>query len=314
MPASAAKLGTTVVTRSAFKPAALTVAACIQQVAQQFRAARLHFGHGTFNANDEAAWLVAHSCNITHEALSACGGQTLTAAQTARVQRRMQQRIESRQPLAYILGEAWLGDLRFVVDPRVIVPRSFIAELLREQLAPWVQRPGQIRHALDLCTGSGCLAILMARAFPKANVIGSDLSAGALQVARRNVRLHQLGQRLQLLRSDLFDQLAGSHAHGFDLIISNPPYVSARSMATLPAEYRHEPQMALASGSDGFDLLRRLLQQAAHWLRPNGLLVVEVGHARARVERAFPQLPMTWLDTSAGDDCVFLLHQEDLAR
>jgi ribosomal protein L3 glutamine methyltransferase len=299
---------------SASTPARLTVAACIQQVAQQFRAARLHFGHGTFNANDEAAWLVAHSCDITHEALAGCSAQTLTAAQTARVQRRMRQRIETRQPLAYILGEAWLGDLRFVVDPRVIVPRSFIAELLREQLTPWVQRPGSIRHALDLCTGSGCLAILMAHAFPKASVIGSELSAGALQVARRNVRLHQLQHRVQLLRSDLFDQLPASHAHGFDLIVSNPPYVNARSMATLPAEYRHEPQMALASGSDGFDLLRRLLREASAWLRPNGLLVVEVGHARARVERAFPQLPMTWLDTSAGDDCVFLLHQEDLAR
>jgi len=297
---------------SASTPARLTVAACIQQVAQQFRAARLHFGHGTFNANDEAAWLVAHSCDITHEALAGCSAQRLTAAQTARVQRRMRQRIETRQPLAYILGEAWLGDLRFVVDPRVIVPRSFIAELLREQLAPWVQRPGSIRHALDLCTGSGCLAILMAHAFPKASVIGSELSAGALQVARRNVRLHQLQQRVQLLRSDLFDQMPASHTHGFDLILSNPPYVNARSMATLPAEYRHEPQMALASGSDGFDLLRRLLREAGHWLRPNGLLVVEVGHARARVERAFPQLPMTWLDTSAGDDCVFLLRREEI--
>ena len=297
---------------SASTPARLTVAACIQQVAQQFRAARLHFGHGTFNAYDEAAWLVAHSCDLTHEALAGCSAQTLTAAQTARVQRRMRQRIETRQPLAYILGEAWLGDLRFVVDPRVIVPRSFIAELLREQLAPWVQRPGSIRHALDLCTGSGCLAILMAHAFPKASVIGSELSADALQVARRNVRLHQLQHRVQLLRSDLFDQLPASHAHGFDLIVSNPPYVNARSMAALPAEYRHEPPMALASGSDGFDLLRRLLREAATWLRPEGLLVVEVGHARARVERAFPQLPMTWLDTSAGDDCVFLLRQEEI--
>lgn len=297
---------------SASTPARLTVAACIKQVAQQFRAARLHFGHGTFNANDEAAWLVAHSCDITHEALAGCSAQTLTAAQTARVQRRMRQRIETRQPLAYILGEAWLGDLRFVVDPRVIVPRSFIAELLREQLAPWVQRPGSIRHALDLCTGSGCLAILMAHAFPKASVIGSELSAGALQVARRNVRLHQLQHRVQLMRSDLFDQMPASHAHSFDLILSNPPYVNARSMATLPAEYRHEPQMALASGSDGFDLLRRLLREASAWLRPNGLLVVEVGHARARVERAFPHLPMTWLDTSAGDDCVFLLRREEI--
>jgi ribosomal protein L3 glutamine methyltransferase len=217
--------------------------------------------------------------------------------------------VRERTPAAYLTHEAWLGEFRFYVDERVIVPRSFIAELLRDGLAPWIADAKRVRSALDLCTGSGCLAVLAAHAFPKAQVDAADLSPEALQVARRNVKDYALGKRVRLVRSDLFKRLA---ARRYDLILSNPPYVDAATMRALPREYRREPRLALAGGRDGLELVRRMLAQAAAHLNPGGLLIVEIGHNRAVLEKAYPRLPFTWLETSAGDDYVFMLRREDL--
>ena len=217
--------------------------------------------------------------------------------------------MKERTPATYITREAWLGEFRFYVDERTIVPRSFIAELLREGLSPWIPDVKRVSSVLDLCTGSGCLAVLAAHAFPNARIDAADLSAEALQVARRNVKDYALGKRLRLIQSDLFDRLA---RRSYDLILSNPPYVNAAAMRALPLEYRREPRLALAGGRDGLVLVHRMLAQAASHLSPKGLLVVEIGHNRAALEKAYPRLPFIWLDTSAGDDYVFMLKKEDL--
>ena len=222
------------------------------------------------------------------------------------VLRLLDERVRTRKPLAYLVGEAWLGERRFYVDERVIVPRSFIAELLRERLRPWVSRP--VARALDLCTGSGCLAILLALAFPRARIDATDISRPALEVARKNISIYRLGRRIRLVHADLFP----GASNPYDLIIANPPYVSAAAMRKLPPEYRREPRIALAGGADGLALVRRIFDGAAEFLRPGGWLVMEAGHNRRAVERAFPRLPFIWAETSAGDDCVFLLSREDL--
>jgi len=273
---------------------------------QRLRAARLHFGHGTHNAHDEAAWLLSHVLRISPEDLARSASRELTGAERRRAGRLINARVRTRKPLAYLIREAWLGDHRFYVDERVIVPRSFIAELLRDRLKPWVSRP--VKNALDLCTGSGCLAILLALIFPKATVTATDISRPALAVARRNVVAYRLGARVKLARADLFPATRKPH----DLIVANPPYVDAAAMRKLPPEYRREPKLALAGGTDGLAFVRRILDEAAEHLRPGGWLVVEVGHARRAVERAFPRIPFIWAETSAGDDCVFLLAREDL--
>ncbi len=226
-----------------------------------------------------------------------------------KVNRLIEQRVRTRRPLAYLLKEAWLDGRRFYVDERVIVPRSFIAELLHERFRPWIARPARVRRALDLCTGSGSLAVLTALAFPRARVDASDISRAALAVARRNVRAHGVGRRVRLARADLF---AGLPDEKYDLIIANPPYVDARSMGRLPREYRHEPKLALAGGRDGLRFVRRILHEAALFLRPKGLLAVEIGHNRRALENAFPRIPFIWPETSAGDARVFLLPCEDL--
>jgi len=212
-------------------------------------------------------------------------------------------------PAAYITNEAWLGDYRFYVDQRVIVPRSHIAELLHEQLSPWIDDPWAVSSVLDLCTGSGCLAILAALAFPESTVDAVDISPEALAVARRNVDDYGLEARIRLIESDAF---AGIRGQRYDVIISNPPYVNAGSMATLPEEYRREPELALASGEDGLDFVRIILKEAARYLNPEGILIVEIGHNRDELETAFPESSFTWLDTSAGDQYVFMLRREDL--
>jgi ribosomal protein L3 glutamine methyltransferase len=219
----------------------------------------------------------------------------LSPSEERKVERLIEQRVRTRKPLAYLIREAWLGDQRFYVDERVLVPRSFIAELLRERLRPWVSRP--VRRALDLCTGSGCLAILLALTFPGAAVDATDISSFALAVARRNVKAYRLRRRVRLAKADLFPKQAT-----YDLIVANPPYVSVAAMRKLPHEYRREPRIALAGGHDGLAFVRRILERAADFLRPGGWIVVEVGHRRRRVERAFPRLPFIWPETSAGDD------------
>ena len=272
---------------------------------RRLRTARLAFGHGTANARDEAAWLLAHALRLSHEELSRSAGRELTASEERRVLRLIEERVRTRKPLAYLIREAWLGEHRFYVDERVVVPRSFIAELLREGLRPWVSGP--VRLALDLCTGSGCLAILLALACPKAAVDATDISRAALAVARRNLRTYRLVRRVRLVHADLFPG-AGS----YDLIVANPPYVSAAAMRRLPPEYRCEPRMGLAGGADGLAFVRRILEAAAEHLRPGGWLAVEVGRNRRGLERAFPRVPFIWPETSAGHDCVFLVQREDL--
>jgi ribosomal protein L3 glutamine methyltransferase len=267
----------------------------------------LSFGHGTDNARDEAAWLLAQVLRISHEELARSPSRELTAREQRKALRLLDARVRTRKPLAYLIKEAWLGDHRFYVDERVLVPRSFIAELLRERLEPWVSGP--VHRGLDLCTGSGCLAILLALTFPKAAIDATDISRAALAVARKNVKAYRLGRRIHLKRADVF---SGIGRKQYDLIVANPPYVDAAAMRKLPPEYRREPKIALAGGTDGLAFVRRILEEAVDYLRPGGWLVVEVGHARARVERAFPRIPFIWAETSAGDDCVFLLRREDL--
>ena len=286
-----------------------TVRDCLRFAVSRFNESKLFFGHGSETAYDEAVYLILHTLHLPLDRLDPFLDATLTKTELDEVLNIIEKRVEHRTPAAYLTHEAWLGDLRFYVDERVIVPRSFIAELLREQLAPWVDNPENITHVLDLCTGNGCLAILAALAFPNAEVDAADLSTDALAVAQRNVTDYGLEDRVHLIESDLFARLNGRQ---YDVIISNPPYVDAPSMAALPQEYQHEPKLALGSGTDGLDATRKILQQAAAHLTPGGMLIVEIGHNRAALEAAYPELPFTWLDVAAGDEYVFLLHREDI--
>ncbi|HZX33109.1 MAG TPA: 50S ribosomal protein L3 N(5)-glutamine methyltransferase [Rhodocyclaceae bacterium] len=287
----------------------LTVRDLLRFAVSRFNQARLFFGHGTDNAWDEAVYLVLHTLNLPLDQLEPFLDARLLEEEREAVLAIIRRRVEERLPSAYLTNEAWLGEHRFYVDERVIVPRSFIAELLDEQLTPWVEDPWSVESVLDLCTGSGCLAILSALAFPEANVDGVDLSPDALAVARRNVDDYGLQDRVQLVESDAFAKLKG---RSYDLIISNPPYVNAESVAALPPEYLHEPELALGSGEDGLDFTRIILREAKRHLNPGGLLVVEIGHNRDALEAAYPDLPFTWLETAAGNEYVFLLREEEL--
>ena len=270
----------------------------------RFNAAGLSFGHGSGSAYDEAAYLILHTLKLPLDLLEPFLDARLLQDEIAKLEEVLRKRVEQRVPAAYLAHEAWLGEHRFYVDERVIVPRSFVAELLREQLTPWIADPDSIASVLDLCTGSGCLAILAALAFPAAHVDAADISPDALEVARRNVDDYGLADRVRLKRSDLFQELASRR---YDLIVCNPPYVSAAAMASLPTEHRHEPQLALASGSDGLDHIRVILREAPKHLSNTGILVVEAGHNRDQLEEAFPDLAFEWLEVSAGDEFVFLL-------
>lgn len=286
-----------------------TVRDLLRFAVSRFESAGLFYGHGTDNAYDDAAYLILHTLKLPPTHLQPFLDARLLPEEIDAVLDVLRRRVDLRKPSAYLTNEAWLGDYKFYVDERVIVPRSFIAELLRQQLQPWVEYPELVHSALDMCTGSGCLAILMADAFPDASVDAVDLSPDALAVAARNVGDYQLEERIELIQSDLFTRLAGRQ---YDLIISNPPYVNAPSMQELPAEYQAEPELALASGEDGLDAVRQIIAAAPQFLSPHGLLVVEIGHNREELEAAFPELPFTWLETSGGDGFVFLLTLEQL--
>ncbi|MGB8434699.1 MAG: 50S ribosomal protein L3 N(5)-glutamine methyltransferase [Burkholderiales bacterium] len=281
-----------------------------RRITRRFAAARLAFGHGTGSARDEAAWLVCSVLDIPFDDLNATLDRPVKKARAQRLEELAGRRIDSRAPLAYLLKEAWLDGYRFYVDERVIVPRSHIAELLGDGLAPWISSRESIGRVLDMCTGSGCLAVLAARAIPEARIDATDVSEDALAVARINRDAYDLGDRLRLIQSDVFTAL---HGERYDLILANPPYVDARSMRELPAEYRHEPALALAGGSDGLDIVRRILREAPEHLTERGILVVEIGGNQAALEAAYPQLPFTWLATHAGDEQVFLLDRSNLA-
>ncbi|MCP3655174.1 50S ribosomal protein L3 N(5)-glutamine methyltransferase [Herbaspirillum sp.] len=286
-----------------------TVRDLLRYAVTRFNTEQLFFGHGSSNALDEAAYLILHTLKLPLDQLDPFLDARLLPEEIASVMRVIERRSKDRVPAAYITNEAWLGAYRFYVDERVIVPRSFIAELIPQHFSPWIQDPEALVNALDLCTGSGCLPILLADAFPNAQIDAIDISADALAVARKNVDEYQLQERINLVESDLYTQLP---LRKYDLIISNPPYVNSGSMSKLPQEYLREPQLALAGGEDGMDLVRKIVAGAAERLTPEGVLVVEIGNERAFAEAAFPELELTWLTTSAGDDMVFLVTAEQL--
>ena len=287
----------------------VTVRDWLRWAVSRFNESGLSYGHGTENAWDEAVWLVLATLHLPHDTLEPWLDAHLTRSERLGLLNNLQQRVVHRMPTAYLVQEAWLGPFRFYVDQRVIIPRSYFAELLENGFAPWIEDPESVGAALDLCTGSGCLAILMAHAFPSASVDAIDISADALVVACRNIADYQLDDRVHAIESDLFAAVKGKR---YDLILSNPPYVTSEAMAALPAEYRHEPALALAAGADGLDVVRRILAEAGAHLNPGGLLAIEVGHNQHLVEAAFPDLPMVWLDTEHAEGKVFLVTREDL--
>ncbi len=288
----------------------ITVRDWLRYAVSRFNQAELFFGHGSSNAYDEAAYLILHTLHLPLDRLEPFLDARLLPEEAEQIALILTRRVEERLPAPYLTNEAWLQGYRFHVDERVIVPRSFLAPLILEQLQPWLRQPENVFRALDLCTGSGCLAVLLAEAFPDAEIDAVDLSADALEVAQRNIDDYGLEDRIQLHHGDLFAPLAGLT---YDLIVSNPPYVNAASVAALPREYRHEPALALGSGVDGLDATRIILRDAARHLNPGGLLAVEIGHNRAEMEAAFPDLEMVWPDIEGGSGTVFLLSREQLA-
>jgi ribosomal protein L3 glutamine methyltransferase len=288
----------------------MNILALIERSSARLTEAGVSFGHGTTNAFDEAAWLVLWALGQPLDALDEVAEQPVAEAGQARVDALIAQRIATRRPAAYLTGEAWLQGVPFTVDERVIVPRSLIAECLAEgTIDVWLSE--QTHRVLDLCTGNGSLAVLAAMAWPEVAVTGADLSADALAVAALNVQRHQLQDRITLAQGDGLAAVAGQT---FDLILCNPPYVNAGSMAALPPEYRAEPELALAGGADGMDFIRSLLQTAPAHLSDHAVLVLEIGHERPFFEAAFPTLEVVWLPTSAGDDQVLLMTREALLR
>ncbi|MFL9872188.1 50S ribosomal protein L3 N(5)-glutamine methyltransferase [Paraburkholderia megapolitana] len=286
-----------------------TVRDLLRFAVSRFNQAGLAFGHGSANAYDEAAYLVLHTLHLPLDLLDPFLDARLAPAEIDAVLNVIERRATDRIPAAYLTKEAWMHGYRFYVDERVIVPRSFIGELLEDGLQPYVADPEQVGAVLELCTGSGCLAILAAHAFPNADIDAVDLSAPALEVAARNVHEYELDEQIVLFEGDLYAPLPERR---YDVIITNPPYVNAQSMQLLPPEYRHEPEMALAGGADGMDLVRRIIGAAREWLTDEGVLVVEIGNEREHVEAAFGGLDLVWLTTSAGDNNVFLIQAADL--
>lgn len=289
----------------------VTVRDLIRYATSQFNRAELFFGHGTDNAFDEAVYLVLHTLHLPLDTLDPFMDACIPYEERAEVMEIIERRANERVPAAYLTGEAWLGEFRFHVDERVIVPRSFCFELLRDGLSPWIQDADRVGRALDLCTGSGCLAILLAHYFPNAQVDAIDLSDEALEVAQQNVAEYGLEDVIRLIRSDVFNALGDET---YDLILSNPPYVTEESMHELPEEYLHEPSMALAGGSDGLDIVRRIITGARRHLTPDGVLIVEVGHNRELVEAAFPALEFVWLTNASEEEKVFLLRADQLPQ
>lgn len=287
----------------------LTLRDLLRWAISRFNAIGLTFGHGSDNAWDEAAYLLLHSLHLPLDTLEPFLDARVLDKERTRFIDLIHERITTRKPAAYLTGEAWLQGHRFLVDERVIVPRSPISELLAEGLSPWIADPDTVTRVMDLCTGSGCLAILAALAFEGADVDAVDISADALAVAKKNIAEYALQNRVHPLRSDAFDSIPEVQ---YDLILCNPPYVNTQSMDELPDEYRHEPPLALAGGVDGMDLVRRILDKAAAFLVPGGVLVLEIGHEYAHFNAAFPQLEPIWLDTETTSDQILLLTREQL--
>ncbi len=283
----------------------------IRYAVSRFRAAKLDYGQGTDNAFDEAVFLILALLHLPLDQLEPFLDGRLTEPEKSTLHEAIERRVVDRVPVPYLTHQAWLGSFMFYVDERVIIPRSFIAELLEQRLDPWVADPDDVVSVLDLCTGSGCLAIVGADAFPRAEVDAVDISADALAVAQHNVAEYGLQDRINLVRSDLFRNI-NSEDKTYDVIVSNPPYVTNAAMAELPREFLHEPEIALSGGDDGMDAIRQIVGSARAYLNVGGILVIEAGHNRPLVEAAFPELSMTWLITRTSEDKVFLVRREEL--
>ncbi|MDX1654949.1 MAG: 50S ribosomal protein L3 N(5)-glutamine methyltransferase [Candidatus Competibacteraceae bacterium] len=288
----------------------LTIRDYIRYGASRMNQAQVHFGHGTDNGLDEAAALVLHTLDLPPDLHSEYFSARLVPEERRRVLALLERRVQERIPAAYLMHQAWFMGLPFYVDERVLVPRSPSAELIEGQFVPWVD-PQRVEAILDLCTGSGCIGIACAYAFADARVDLADIDPGALEVARRNVADHGLDERVEVIRSDLFDALNGRR---YQLIVSNPPYVARQEYRQLPPEYHHEPRLGLESGADGLEAVGRILGQAADYLTDDGVLVVEVGSAQQALEETFGEVPFTWLEFVRGGEGVFLLTRDQLVQ
>lgn len=289
----------------------LTIRDWIRYAVSQFETSDIFYGHGADNSYDEAVWLIMSGLHLPMDTLENFLDARITKSEGKHLAYLIEQRVTKHTPTAYLLREAWLHDYKFYVDERVIIPRSFIAELLLDDsLSPWIEFPEMIQSAADICTGSGCLGVLLAHAFPSAAVDVIDISKDAIAVSNINIAKYGLEAQVTAIESDMFTALAGK---AYDIIISNPPYVDAMSMAKLPKEYRNEPQLALGSGTAGLDHTHTLLKQAANYLTDEGILIVEIGHNREALLDAYPHVPFVWLETSGGDQFVFLLTKAHLS-
>ena len=287
----------------------LTIRDWIRFAVSEFEASNIFFGHGTDNAYDEAVWLVMGALHLPLDTVENFLDARLITSEREKLVAFIEARVTKHTPTAYLLKEAWLQGFKFYVDERVLIPRSFIAELLVHDLSPWIEYPEMIESAADICTGSGCLGILLANSFPNAVVDVVDISQDAIDVCNINIQNYGLQDQVTAVKSDMFNALAGK---SYDVIISNPPHVDAPSMATLPKEYQNEPQLALGSGDAGLDHTHTLLREAAQHLNDGGLLIVEIGHNRDALEAAYPHVAFNWLEVSSGDQFVFLLTKEAL--
>ena len=282
----------------------------IDWASKEFEASNLYYGHGTDNAYDEAVFMVLRSLDIPFDVADKLLNQPLDASAIDKVVALINERIRTRKPAAYLLNEAWFAGLPFFVNEHVLVPRSPFAELIAERFSPWCDADN-VKSILDIGTGSGCIAIASALAFPDAKVDAVDISADALAVARRNIERHELQQRVTLFQSDLFDEIKDRQ---YDLIIANPPYVDDEEMAALPAEYQHEPLLGLHAGQDGLDIVKRILESAADHLTERGVIAVEVGNSQHALSEQYPEVPFMWLEFERGGEGVFLLTREELQQ
>ena len=287
----------------------LTIRDAVRWAMTEMEKNNISLGHGTADHWEEATFLVMRTLKLPFDRLEAFWDARLTPEELDEVLGNIDVRVHMKKPVPYLVREAWLTGESFYVDERVLIPRSYIAELLEEQFEPWVEDPEAVESVLDMCTGSGCLAILAGKAFPNATLTGADISADALEVAKINRTRFGLDADLELVQSDLFENLGGRR---FDIIISNPPYVTEEAMQALPQEYRHEPALALGAGGDGMDVMRRMMPALREHLTENGIAVIEIGNGREAFEAIWPELPVTWLTTSGGDDQVFVVTARDL--
>ncbi|MFV1997469.1 MAG: 50S ribosomal protein L3 N(5)-glutamine methyltransferase [Acidiferrobacterales bacterium] len=286
----------------------ITLRTYILQTEETFDRAKLHFGHGTADPLDEAAWLAGSALGINPDDLETFLDKALTGDELRLLDGLVCERIETRKPVAYLLNEAWFAGHRFFIDERALIPRSLIGEYIQEQFQPWVGM-NSVHSVLDLCTGSGCIAIAMALEFPDASIDAVDISTDALAVANRNITDYALEDRVNLIQSDLFEMLGGRH---YDLIISNPPYVPQSSMDLLPAEYNHEPTLALKADDNGLAIINTILENTSDYLNEEGLLIVEAGESREAVDEKYSDISFTWLAHESGEEAVFLLGKKDL--